>query len=1270
MSSRQPIAARGSSYNYEALLPEHFQNLVQALLAKNYPDLVCFPVGMPDGGRDAATSSLSMEGQTVIQVKFARDPSSLDDPTKWIIDALRGEKEKVERLVNRGAVKYLLVTNVAGTGHLDAGRIDKVDSYLKLHYPLSAACMWRDDLDRRLDGEFDLKLRYPQLLNGPDFVRLVWETKETSETLRRSRDTLEAYLRHQFRNDETLRFKQVEMLNTKLFDLFIDVPVSILPASDQESEKVDRFDYFARRAIRAAAAYRSENRTATEEGHFGHSSSDEIYLRHTRKTGAANLLTESEFTAESPKIIIEGAPGQGKSTLSQYLAQIHRAMYLGDSDSLSRIPKQHLSTVAMLPIKIELRDLAVWLQGIDPWDRSPSSKHEKMESLEAAIVGHIRRYSGGGEFSVSDFRSIVQSMPTLLILDALDEVADLSDRQAVVSEIEACIDRLAGAHDNLTVLVTSRPTALSNAPTLSKSRFTYLSLASIGPQLAVKYAGKWAKARRLPEREADEITSILESKLQSPHMAELAKNTMQLTILLSLILTRGSSLPDKRTELYTAYLDQFLSRESDKNKTVRDNRDLLLNIHGYLAYYLHARAEGHQLTGRLDHSELRTLLSDYLVSESRSTNLVDDLFNAVVERVVALVSRVEGTLEFEVQPLREYFAARHLYNTAPYSPAGREKRGTKPDRFDGISPNPYWMNVTRFFAGFFSKGELTDLAYRIIGLIDKSEDKYGMYPRRLALALLQDWVFAQEPRAVKLLVDRLFDPVGMAWLSQASKRDFFGAIPGQDYFSLSPDGGGAELASEILWMQISSIYKGDWTAHLCALLRSIEQPDNICSRWENRWKTLKTQEERTEWIEVAGWLGVASQIGAHRIHEILDNSRMDYDLAERRIQVCAMAPDMLEDLSTDKLDAFIRDYLNAGIILEFLPPYINTIGTFLATVNPNFWRFIQRQNIMRDFTEQMSQHWHHSTSEAHNQLTRISDEIFSNMQQNLNKSIEPWDSSIETIENRFGRTLTSVELACMSASVVSSRFRGTGAADLFEEATPLSSRMRYARRQQNNVKFWQTNLDRADTNEATVLWLCCAISWMSTDTMLRMLPSFDHAFNHIDLHMHRRLIQFARRAQGFSKVAQRTFDRERATELPIVSTPSYLLAYSRASKEARRVIFERFLEESNALDLVLPQALPMLIEELFNKERSHHLLDYMKNPCHRLVSQSFDEPVDIRRGRGTFRVGAFPLEEVLEDIEKFPATVTAVAFAVSDKRERKPTPVLKIAEREQWFEGA
>ena len=133
--------------------------------------------------------------------------------------------------------------------------------------------------------------------------------------------------------------------------------------------------------------------------------------------------------------------------------------------------------------------------------------------------------------------------------------------------------------------------------------------------------------------------------------------------------------------------------------------------------------------------------------------LADNLFQGTVERVGALVSRVQGTFEFEVQPLREYFAARHLHKTAPYSPPGNPKTGTRPERFATLCKSLYWTNVTRFFCGFYDVGELPSLVDGIIGLAEETGYSSINQPRRLAMMLLGDHVFTQSPRSVRQLIN-------------------------------------------------------------------------------------------------------------------------------------------------------------------------------------------------------------------------------------------------------------------------------------------------------------------------------------------------------------------------------------------------------------------------------------------------------------------------------------------------------------------------------------
>jgi hypothetical protein len=381
------------------------------------------------------------------------------------------------------------------------------------------------------------------------------------------------------------------------------------------------------------------------------------------------------------------------------LKQSHFSAYRYVELTLQLLPQQHRSAPTRLPFKIDLRDFATWLSRRNPFSSEDSESLPSYwhKSLESFLAAQIRYHSGGIDFDVEDFIAVAKLSAIVLVFDGLDEVADITRRREVVDEIIRGVSRLEENAASLQVIVTSRPAAFANSPGLPEDAFPYFHLGSVrscfkipentsqqhrflhrhtgksrcpvigrftGFRLAPEwpflkqlltrplideYADKWLRARRLHGREAADVKKILREKLDQPHLRDLARNTMQLTILLSLIHTRGSSLPDKRTALYDSYVELFFNRESEKSIIVRDHRDLLINIHRYLAWILHAESEQGDNTGSIAEERLHTLLAEYLTGEGYDSSLARTLFTGMVERVVALVSRVEGTYEFEVR---------------------------------------------------------------------------------------------------------------------------------------------------------------------------------------------------------------------------------------------------------------------------------------------------------------------------------------------------------------------------------------------------------------------------------------------------------------------------------------------------------------------------------------------------------------------------------------------------------------------------------------------
>lgn len=742
-------------YILENLGPEKFQEICHSLLARAFPKTQCFPVGQRDGGRDAISYLAGDEhtGFMVYQVKFVRNPRAEKAPHEWLKSVIAEEAPKVKKLIPKGAKGYFLLTNIPGTAYPDSGSIDVVQQILNDHLEIPSQCWWRDDLNRRLDDSWNIKWAYPEILTGPDILRYIIENGLSEDAERRT-SAVRAFIRDQFDREIEVRFKQVELQN-KLLDLFIDVPVDLRTSLSPRQL----------RRQEAAALYAIAKEIPNNNSHSV----------QTQNIGAASFLLHPLTQQHLNRVVIEGAPGQGKSTVTQYICQIHRSRILNEWLDDPRIPKEHRENPVRLPFKIDCRDFSSWLSRLNPFSAEDDTNlpDDWQKSLESFLATQVRHHSGGAIFSVSDLHAVIKLSAVLLIFDGLDEVADISRRSEVIEHISKGANRLQEISVSVQTLVTSRPAAFANSPGLPEDSFRYFHLQSIDRPLIDQYAGKWLKARRLEGKEASDVLKILKDKLDQPHLKELARNPMQLAILLSLIQTRGGSLPDKRTALYDTYVELFFNRESEKSTIVRDHRDLLIDIHRYLAWVLHAEAQTKQNrgSGSVSTERLRQLVEGYLKEEGHDCTLAQQLFTGMVERVVALVSRVEGTYEFEVQPLREYFAARHLYNTAPYSPPGGEQRGTLPERFDALCRDFFWLNVTRFYAGCYSKGELPSLVDRLEDLSSASGYRSTSHPQFLAATLLADWVFAQHPRSMKQVVSLILDGIGLHFVTSRGSRN-------------------------------------------------------------------------------------------------------------------------------------------------------------------------------------------------------------------------------------------------------------------------------------------------------------------------------------------------------------------------------------------------------------------------------------------------------------------------------------------------------------------
>ena len=1182
-----------ATYQYEQLDDESFQQLSQSLLLKSFPGLQCFPVGQPDGGRDAIVRRFGSPPDTskfvLCQVKFSRHKLSPSEALKWLKNTLRDELPKIQRQISEGAERFVLVTNAPGSAHQGTGSIDKLQALLEENIPIPAEAWWRDDLDRRLDNAWDLKFAHPALFSGNDLLRLVIEAS-SEEGCERRLNAITAFLSGQYESDREVKFKQAELQND-IFDLFTDVP--LMPRTHPESRQIfDERLVTAFRRVVATASGDVDLRTTNQWIDFalgGENKRGRLYSHEETWLGAASLLLDSDFQQAEPLVILEGAPGQGKSTIAQYICQVHRMRILDRQGDEPTHPTVTNSSVR-LPFKVELRDFANWLSGGNPFSRATESDelvstHRSLEGFLAALVHYE---SGGSEFNVSDLQSTLKLSSTLIVLDGLDEVPDLTQREQVVKEIIASVSRLRDLAMSLQVVVTSRPTPFMNSTILPRRTFATYSLESLPRPLVIDYAQGWLQSREIDEDSANEVRHILNEKLNEPHLRELARNPMQLAILLSLIHRRGVSLPEKRTALYDNYVEMFFDRESEKAAVVKENRDLLIRIHRYLAWILQSEAEvspestlqqnqsSISLSGRIKEEDLKKLVRGFLKRDEIDTSLVDELFGGMVERVVAIVSRVEGFYEFDVQTLREYFAARYLYETAPYSPPGDECPGTRSDRWRALSRNYYWLNVARFYAGCYSEGEAPSL---VDGLRDLSADEiFSLYQPSTTpgcYAARRLGVLPGTTARHKMPLTCLSNRVGCECLSLAR---WAGRRRVEDVFVRDPNGRTrlmtaskdlleshlhVEQAIEIVW----SIFRPNanrqelndwWTSELSSANNS--RVGYWCIVGENLhcWTImdLDTVKELLASDEIPTSDIIVALLHANRM-DIFENSEEFFNKAVEAV----LSGELTHYYDTDSL---LQQFIWSLDSLYF--GMLRPRGTEWVSLIDRMKRFRGDQRDLEDIT--------YPQYDAAESCARVV-QVFNNEAERpiveWNTSIEPWDRIVQCGVTEFGEHVRFAELANLAAGIRSSEQTCKDCPDLFDRDRSLVRRFRYARLRAGSRKWWSDQLRAASGTDEVWIALLLFATWAGSKTTEAMAEVFDQFVVSLDTVEWRRLHSALQRAVNVNSSRSSNGPLEIVVdELPAsLNVRTVTLLAVRCTQDRVDDLFERYLSDYDGDDPIV-----------------------------------------------------------------------------------------------------
>ena len=155
---------------------------------------------------------------------------------------------------------------------------------------------------------------YPQILNAADVLTLLLQ-RHTDPAEQQSARTIRTYFTAQYDQDRDVKFKQAELQQT-LTGVFVDLPL----AEKCDSDELTRRQRVARPGvppeINAYLDHLDSRRTSARPHPTSHSRL------------AASFFLQMPPTPGVCRFVLEGAPSQGKSTVTQFLCQSHRLRLL------------------------------------------------------------------------------------------------------------------------------------------------------------------------------------------------------------------------------------------------------------------------------------------------------------------------------------------------------------------------------------------------------------------------------------------------------------------------------------------------------------------------------------------------------------------------------------------------------------------------------------------------------------------------------------------------------------------------------------------------------------------------------------------------------------------------------------------------------------------------------------------------------------------------------------------------------------------------------
>ena len=756
-------------YDLSKLSSRSFEQLIQSLAIRVLgPGIVVFGDG-PDGGREATferklnypTPEDAWDGYGVVQAKFRQRLGSTREDGSWAVEQL---KEEIRKYTDpnsnlRSPDYFIYATNVVLTPVNEKGSKDRVIAVLedlKKQTALKGYAVWDYDQIRAfLDAYEDVRNAYEAFITPGDVLAKIIDLLQPKPS--DLRDILLNFLEKDFLRDQFVNLGQAGHDSEgpiHLATVFVDLPTSN-EHSPVVSNVFDNDDFDSH----------SVGISTPHQGGFIKDilavSAERLDPAHIGASTLANSF-ELEFQGQSRgRYVLIGGPGQGKTTLTQFICQIFRASIISQQSpqavsaealQASATIQRHCDiegidhlVVPRFPFKIILSDFARALT---------SSATPQVNSVLGYLVRQIRTRTDEA-ITVNDLRRFLSNYPSVMIFDGLDEVPASSNRGQVLDAIRDFWIDASGANADILAIATSRPQGYNED--FSPLYYRHQQLAELSDELSWHVAQRLAEVRyRLDENRKERVLERLGRAVRDESTARLMRSPLQVTIMAALV-DRIGQPPQARWDLFRLYYDVIYDREVERSipasHILREYRPDIRAIHNQVGLILQIDSER---TGRTDaklsRERFMSLVGARLSGEGHPDDdlniLAGHIVEAVSQRLVFLVEVESEQIGFEIRSLQEFMAAESLMDGADESIRRR---------LDEIAATPFWRNVFLFAAGkcFAERQELREVVHLLCaGLNETDSDGIaGTYlaGSDLAIALLEEGSPARQPKFENLL---------------------------------------------------------------------------------------------------------------------------------------------------------------------------------------------------------------------------------------------------------------------------------------------------------------------------------------------------------------------------------------------------------------------------------------------------------------------------------------------------------------------------------------